>query len=303
MKRPTAQTIKLSLLALAGFMPTSPEWLAPSSVSSDTGDQSRFRTNPSPNLILFKRGTLDTEARSDLDTSREDLQAMSTMSTAAAKTTRVVQLAGPTKPEWIDALRATGVEIVGYVPNNAYIVRGDRREIGRLAELNAGKDWSDSRPVRWMGRVLAIQKLDPGFTDEMLASIGTRVDAEIELIDSTDSEAAIETINRVSSTVNREPRRFLNYLVLSVTVRAERLLEIAGLDSVLFAGPASEMRLQDERSAQIVAGNLNADGPTERTGLFVVAHLERSGRSRGLHDRLCRFWAGPRFYRRVSSSS
>src|SRR5204862_3922963 len=37
------------------------------------------------------------------------------------------------------------------------------------------------------------------------------------------------------------------------------LLDIASLDDVLFVGPASTMKPHDERSAQIIAGNLTAD--------------------------------------------
>ncbi|HLF83790.1 MAG TPA: S8 family serine peptidase [Blastocatellia bacterium] len=276
MNRLTAQEIKISLVGFAGMMLFCPALLAPSAVSSNTSEQPRIVTNPSQSLILFRRGALDTDARPDLDTSKEDQQTMSAMSASGAKATRVVQFAGPIKRQWIDALRATGAEIVGYVPNNAYVIRGGQRELARVAALDAGRDWDDAKPVRWMGRLLAVQKLDPEFTDEMLGAIGTSVDAEIELIDSADSEVAIETINRLASSVNREPRRFLNFVVLSVTVRAERLLEIADLDQVLFAGPASEMRLQDERGAQIVAGNLNADG-TQPSGPGYMSWLASKG--------------------------
>ncbi len=276
MNRLTAQKTKLSLVAFAGLMLICPALFSTGAVSSDTSHQTRVGTLTNQNLILFKRGALDTAAHQDLDTSKEDQQAMSAMGASGATATRVVQFAGPIKRRWIDALRATGAEIVGYVPNNAYIIRGARHQLARVAALDAGRDWDEARPIRWMGRLRAVQKLDPAFTDEMLGGIGISVDAEIELIDSADSEAAIETINRLVSSVNREPRRLLNYVVLSVTVRAERLLEIAGLDQVLFAGPASEMRLQDERGAQIVAGNLNADG-TQPNGPGYMSWLASKG--------------------------
>ena len=138
MNRLTAQTIKLSLVAFAGLMLICPALLAPCPVSSDTSKPSRIGTNPSQNLILFRRGTLDTDARPALDTSKEDQKAASVMSASDAKATRVVQFAGPIKSEWIDALRATGVEIVGYVPNNAYVVRGGPHDLARLAGHRRG---------------------------------------------------------------------------------------------------------------------------------------------------------------------
>ena len=276
MNRFTVQNVKLSLVGFAGVMLFWPALLSPRVVSSDTSKQSGIGAVLNERLILFKRGALETETREDLDISKEDRQAMSTMSASGAKLMRVVQFAGPIKRRWIDALRATGAEIVGYVPNYAYIIRGARNELARVAALDAGSDWDEARPIRWMGRFLAVQKLDPEFTDETLAAVGTSVDAEVELIDSADSEAAIETINRLAMSVNHEPRRFLNFVVLSITVSAERLLEIASLDQVVFAGPAYEMKLQDERSAQIVAGNLNADG-TQPNGPGYMSWLALRG--------------------------
>jgi Subtilase family len=276
MNRFTAQNVKLSLVGFAGVMLFWPTLLSPCVVSSDSSKQAQIGAVLNEKLILFKRGALDTEASTVLDTSKEDQQAMSPMTVSGAKQTRVVQFAGPIKRRWIDALRATGAEIVCYVPNDAYIIRGAQNELARVAALDAGSDSDDAKPIRWMGRLLAVQKLDPEFTDETLAAIGASVDAEVELIDSADSEAAIETINRLATSVNHEPRRFLNFVVLSVTVSAERLLEIAGLDQVLFAGPAPEMKLQDERGAQIVAGNLSADG-TQPNGPGYISWLASKG--------------------------
>ncbi|HXI93363.1 MAG TPA: S8 family serine peptidase [Blastocatellia bacterium] len=277
MNRFTAQNVKLSLVGFAGLMLLFwPALLSPCVVSSDSSKPAQIGAVLNEKLILFKRGALDTETREDLDISKEDRQAMAAMSASGAKLTRVIQFAGPIKRRWIDALRATGAEIVGYVPNYAYIIRGAQNELARVAALDAGRDSDEARPIRWMGRLLPVQKLDPEFTDETLAGTGTSVDAEVELIDSADSKAAIETINRLAMSVNHEPRRFLNFVVLSITVSAERLLEIASLDQVLFAGPASEMKLQDERSAQIVAGNLNADG-TQPNGPGYMSWLALKG--------------------------
>jgi hypothetical protein len=275
MNRATEKKIKLCFVGLAGVL-FWPALLAPSSVSSNTSAHPPISAIANQSLILFNRGPLDTASGTDLDTSKEDRQAMSAMNLSTARHTRVIQFGGPVKRAWISALRATGVAIVGYVPNNAYIIQGDRREVARVAALDGGMDWDNARPIRWMARLSPIQKLHPKFTDEMLAAFGSNIEAEIELIDGADSDSAIHTINRLASSINREPRRFLNYVVLSVTVRSERLLEIAGLEQVVFVGPTSEMRLQDERGAQIVAGNLNADG-TQPSGPGYLSWLASKG--------------------------
>jgi subtilisin family serine protease len=277
MNRRAAQRIKLAVVGLAAAMVSCPALLSPGAASSDTTQRTRIASVGDQNLILFKRGTLDTGARVDLDTSKEDRQAMSAMSASASKRTRVVQFGGPIRPGWIDALRAAGAEILGYIPNNAYIIRGAPHDLARVAALDAGPDWEDARPIRWMGHLLAIQKLDPVYTDEVInGGSGRAVDVEIELIDSSESGRAIDMINRTASSINGAPRRFLNFVVVSVTLGAERLLDIAGLDEVLFVSPASKVKLHDERSAQIVAGNLSSDG-TQPSGPGYMAWLAAKG--------------------------
>jgi hypothetical protein len=277
MKSSTLPKFILSLLGLATLIVLCPTLLSPDTAASDTERQSSVASLRNQNLILFKRQALDTQARSDLDTSREDRQAMSAMSGAPVKQTRIVQLPGPIKNTWVEALQTTGVEIIGYVPNNAYIVRGDELGLARVAGLDAGTDWDEARPIRWMGRLPAIQKLDPAFTDGMLVGASqTSVDVEIELIDSSDSANAIGFINNAASAFNSEPRRFLNFVILSVTLRSGQLLEIASLDQVLFVGPAPHFQLQDERSSQIVAGNLTADS-VQPSGPGYMSWLSANG--------------------------
>lgn len=277
MRFSTTQKFKLSLAGLATLIVLCPALLSSVTVTSDTGRQSSVPSFRNNDLILFKREAVDSQARIDLDTAKEDRRAMSALSVASVKQTRVVQFSGPIKNAWIDALRTTGVEIVGYVPNNAYIIRGDALELARVATLDAGTDLDEARPIRWMGRLLAIQKIDPAFTDGMLVGAPrTSVDVEIELIDSPDSANAIDFIKSAASAVNREPRRFLNFVILPVTLRSGQLLEIAGLDQVLFVGPTSPFKLQDERSSQIVAGNLTADS-TQPSGPGYMSWLSANG--------------------------
>jgi Subtilase family len=265
--------IKVLLIGLAGFAVFCPGTITPFRAFTNTISH---QISSDSSLILFKRGSLDTEAHRNLDTSREDQRAISVMGFSETKQTRVVQFAGPIKTAWFEALKATGAQIVGYVANNSYIIHGSRRELALVAQLDSRSDPDDEKPIRWMGRLQAVQKIDPAFSDELLLSTGNSVDVEFELIDSPDSAAAIETISAGASKINREPRRFLSFVVLSVTIDSERLIEIADNDQVLFAGPAPEMRLHDERGAQIIAGNLTADG-TKPNGPGFMAWLASKG--------------------------
>jgi len=217
-----------------------------------------------PDLILFRRGWFDTRARGDLDTSHEDLRAgseqLSALDLEAHSKTRVIHFSGPIKRQWMERLRATGIKVVGYVPNNSYVIRGSVRALARTALLHAGALADDARPVQWMGRLEPSQKIDPLIDDELLSNrASASVAVEIELIDSVEAADSIARVNELATNVNHEPRRFLNFVVLSITLPIERLLSAAGIDDVLFIGPAAEPRPLDERSVQIVAGNLAAD--------------------------------------------
>ena len=215
-------------------------------------------------LILFKRGVIDTRERIDLDTASADLRFASgnlaRASHASRKQTRVVQFHGPVKRSWIEALKATGSEIIGYIPNNAYIVRGTVEQLARVAMLDGSDGADDARPINWMGLFQPIQKIDAAYTDQELAGGNDFVSVEIELLDRAESAQAIEYIDRVATSVNREPRRFLDFVVLSVNIPVGELLNVAAFEETLFISEATAATLQDERSAEITAGSLTPDG-------------------------------------------
>jgi len=216
-------------------------------------------------LILFKRGAVDTAARLDLNTASADLRFASGRFTgpsdARRQQVRVVQFRGPVKRSWMKALKATGSQIIGYIPNNAYIVRGTDREIARVAMLDGSHGADDLRPIKWIGRLQPIQKIDTAYADERLGGgESDSVNVEIELLDCAESAQAIAYVNKVASAVNREPRRFLDFVVLSVSLPVGELLNVAAFDETLFISEATAARLHDERSAQIIAGNVTPDG-------------------------------------------
>jgi hypothetical protein len=280
----TPQKIKLALMAFAAGMIFYPATFPSRAALSDSGPAQltidRRGLSNNTNLILLKRGALDTRALRDIDSAADDISQsdqLSPMSQPARKQMRIVQFAGPIKRKWVERLQATGSEIIGYIPNNAYIIRGSGLAIARAAALDGGESADDDHPIQWMGRFHPVQKLDPVYTDDLLASgVNASTDVEIELLDSPETAGTIERINAFASSVNREPRRFLNYVVLTVQLPVERLISVADLDEVLFITPASRFEVQDERSAQIVAGNLSQDG-TGPGGSGYMAWLAAKG--------------------------
>jgi hypothetical protein len=281
MNRSTSQKINAALLVFAALMMICAAKGLPAAAYSSKASNEQSASSNDSHAILFKRGALDTRSHRDLDTSAEDLSAslneLSALSGSGRNQMRVIQFAGPIKRRWIERLRATGAEIVAYIPNNAYIIRGTAGSIKRAAMLDRGEAADDAHPIQWMGRFQAILKLDPAYTDDLLdANASASVNAEIELFDSPEANETLERINNLASSVNREPRRFLKFIVFEVTVPVERLIDIASLDDVLFVGPAFRFATEDERSAQIIAANLTPDG-TQPSGPGYMAWLEALG--------------------------
>ncbi len=283
MKRKFSKSIRLLITALASMLVVAAGLFysraeATRGLPAPAFEFQSLRSNP--DLILFKRGAIDTRTQFDLDTASADLQLASgklvRASEAGRKQMRVVQFQGPVKHGWIKALKATGSEIAGYIPNNAYIVRGTNEQLARVAMLDGADSADDARPIKWMGRFQPIQKIDASYTDQELTGGNDFVGVEIELLDCAESDQAIEYVNRVASSVNREPRRFLDFVVLSVSIPVGELLNVAAFEETLFIGEATAATLDDERSAEITAGSLSQDG-TQPTAPGYMAWLQSKG--------------------------
>ena len=212
MRLSTSRKLALALLVFAGAMMTHSLLRAPARADITTARQDAAASSRDPYAIRLRRGVIDTRARRDLDTSAQDRATHGEELSAAHRATpaelRLIQLAGPTRRAWLERLEAAGAEVVCYVPNYAYVIRGTPAALGRVAVLDAGEMADDARPLRWMGRLDAVQKLDPVFSDERLAAAGSDgVDVEIELIDDAAAEQAISQIVARSNAVVRAPRR------------------------------------------------------------------------------------------------
>jgi hypothetical protein len=283
MNRSITQKIKAALLILSAAMMLALGFSSPAAVSSGaailrpSAQQHPIKHNP--NHILFRRGIIDTEARGDLDTAAADSRLpgdVETQTERARIRTRVIQLAGPVRREWVERILSTGAEIVAYIPNNAYIVRGPERAIARLASMRGGALADRELFVRWMGEFRPVQKIDPVFTDDFLAVSDSPVEVDVELVDSAESREVIERINEMGGGAIPGQRRFLNYIVVSARLPANRLAEVAAFDEVMFIAQSPVARLHDERSAQIAAGNLAPDG-LQPAGPGYLAWLESKG--------------------------
>ncbi|HEX8249085.1 MAG TPA: S8 family serine peptidase, partial [Pyrinomonadaceae bacterium] len=172
---------------------------------------------------------------------------------AGGKDYYIVQFAAATKDEWLESLREIGAEIVQYVPHQAFFVYADGATASRIT--------THSR-VRWVGRYAADDKLSPElkrFTD------GVRGDTamfDIAVFSRADLEEVAGKISnsfsgRILNTV-KLPNNYFN--VLRVEMPINELAQIAKIPDVVRIDQYIRPEREDERAAQIVAGNYT--GPT-----------------------------------------
>ncbi|MGC3956785.1 MAG: hypothetical protein QM813_02120 [Verrucomicrobiota bacterium] len=132
---------------------------------ADYGSFQLFETDIAPATATLKRDQVEGVDETDfielnagaLDTRATEVVALrKTVAAFAGKKLHLVQFVGPIKPEWREALEATGVSVVHYVPQNAYLVRGDHLA---LAKLQA---WANSVTyLQWEGDYANDYKLHP----------------------------------------------------------------------------------------------------------------------------------------------
>ncbi|HKQ08658.1 MAG TPA: S8 family serine peptidase [Blastocatellia bacterium] len=216
-------------------------------VSSETLDRlapqalERAQLRDDLNLVMLKRGQIDT-------TGQEPVVADDLRQTAgAAHALRLVQLFGPPTPEALAAVRSTGVRVVGYVPNNAYLVWGSTAQINRLGALRQRGD-----VVQWDGPYHPAYKIDPHIKLDSIAQTGMTV----TVLDTPEAEATVARIKSASRAVLMPEYRTEGKLHVKVLTEALNVKAWAQLPDVLGIEPWSEPHPMDERANQIAAGQL-----------------------------------------------
>ncbi|SET30373.1 S8 family serine peptidase [Stigmatella erecta] len=170
---------------------------------------------------------------------------------AFSKGLHIVQFAGPVKPEWYKELEKTGVRIVTYIPNNAYIVYGDAAALSKLdSHVRA------SRVIQWNGDYLNDYKLDPSAYKSETPTFAIQLVKDAEV-----NQATLALINKLQSR-DGKIRESQGYVNIVAHLTRENLFAIAERPDVISIQPYFTPRKFDERQNMIVSGNLSGNGIT-----------------------------------------
>jgi hypothetical protein len=213
------------------------------------------------NLIIFNGYLIDTsspqplskEAPADLKSSRVS---EAVAGAAPGKGLYVIQFIGPIQDSWLKELDKTGVEIITYAPNNAYVVLANERAAGELMKMKA-----NSRFVQWLGDYQPAYKLSPGLQEAAQGDGSRLVKVTVQVIDNADGEIKAGAL-RAAARQYFGARRVLKYLNLRLEIPVSQLAELAKSDEVFAIEEDTERVRLDEAQGQIVAGNLSGGAPS-----------------------------------------
>jgi len=192
--------------------------------------------------------------------------ALSGNQTGPVSQLRLIQFVGPVKRAWIEQLQASELELVAYVPNNAYLVRGDQNALARLIARSQKADARGEGFVQWHGPFLDYYKLHPALADKAdTGELTVAVQLALGRAESdSGNNAEVKQAKKLASSVIVDAYSVANFTTLRMRIDASRLAELAGLPDVVNIEPWTPPQLLDERASQIVAGQLTSDHTTPR---------------------------------------
>jgi hypothetical protein len=238
------------------------------------------------NVLLLRSGVIDTSGEAndsgigrepETDSAnRPSASAANRNETFKGSRLRLIQFAGPVKRAWLDQLRGAGLELISYVPNNAYLVRQPADSSSRLDDsIRAARNLGEAF-IQWQGDFKPEYKIHPALLTAM--SEGDEVTVAVQFARSLDNSETqdVLAVQKLASSMLGDSYTVLNFTNLKIRVAAGRIAEIAALPNVVNIETWSPPRLFDERASQIIAGQLLGDGKEPR-GPGYMAWLQAHG--------------------------
>jgi len=230
-----------------------------------------------PNVIYLNAGPINT----DLPTTKARRQPLAYFS---GKRLQLIQWNGPVQPGWMEELKRLGVEIVDYIPENAYLVYGDWKVLSAMQKKMADKNY-----VRWEGSYRGADKIQPNAVAEDGTTAAKRPEPELFAIQMVlHPQANEETLKKIKalqlSTPLKEGLAGKYYNIITRLPPAE-IAKLAEQPDIISIGPYTTPKMMCERQAIIMAGQLNGNVPVLGSGYlawlttkgFTQAQFDASG--------------------------
>jgi subtilisin family serine protease len=198
------------------------------------------------NMILLRARRFDT-------TEGEPFSVNSLGSVEVAhKQLYLVQMIGPIKSEWRSALESDDIEVIGYVPNNAYLVRATSKGFNQIQSRKS----VERSFIQWAAEFKPAYKVAP----EINLDANEEILAAIELIsDGSANQAVDELLRQTSAARIGTPITVDRVTDVRLRIHTSQIPELARRANVLWIEPWAAPELLDEKQNQIVAGNYSGN--------------------------------------------
>lgn len=206
------------------------------------------------NFVLLNTGVIDT-------THPVAKQLQQPRGAFAGKRLHLIQFAGPVHSDWYAAMERSGVQIVTYIPSNAYLVYGDSEQLARVQTM------ADALPqAQWNAEFLDAYKIQPSaLPQNVIPNIppGNSELYAIQLVaDPAANPATLALVDQLKTAPVRNQQEVLNYRNIIVELSPEKVLDLAKQQDVISIQRYVIPKLNDERQDQIIAGNLTGGSPS-----------------------------------------
>lgn len=181
---------------------------------------------------------------------------------------RLVQFAGPIQPAWVRMLEATGVQIVTYVPSNAYLVYGNAKAFAALNNLA-----QRTEALQWDGPYYGLFKIHPSALPGSKQFIDTNGEYQIQLFnDQQGNRGTFDLLRSIGARQIGETEAWGPYVNLIVKMSPDNLMDVANRPDVVSIHPNVEVKKLDERQNMIVAGNITGNTPNPGNYFTLLAN-------------------------------
>ena len=236
------------------------------------------------NVIKLNARAFDT-SRSEVQAQRRALRAFN------GKRMHLVQFIGPVKPEWYEALVSTGVRVVTYIPNNAYLVYGNAGSLQRVQALA-----KNASVVQWEGDYQNGDKIDPQIAPPETAKDNARLKKTrattrarlkgklsrsqskgqlfaVQLLkDKTENAGTLQLIDSIRLEPITNQWEVLDYVDIVVSLPTAAIYnQLAKRPDVVSIAPYQTPVKMDERQDLIISGQLTGNAPTPLDYLSYLA--------------------------------
>ena len=220
-------------------------WIVPRAQAAQLTDRPGVSLQSDSDSIELRAGAIDTRA------DQPDVPADLREAAGRGPQFWMVQFAGPIKAEWLRQIEEAGLEVVIYMPNNAYVVWGTA-PAERLARLAANNPM-----IQWSGAYHPAYRLSPALRETAgKPDTGKMVDVTVQFYTTAAAPDSLNNLLTLGGTVYKSPERILGFTNISLQVPENRLIEIANWSDVFNVEPWVAPRRLDEVQDQILAGNV-----------------------------------------------